>query len=100
MGPGYEGLTGRAPSEPSTQSLNPALERLREAGVSFPSSGLRELAESERKLAMGFGEMSNIAAEAITLLESQAVSAWLREVHGAQVAVLRERLEAACRSVS
>jgi hypothetical protein len=56
--------------------------------------------EAQRKMALGFGEVSNIAAEALTLLESRAVSAWLREVHRVTVAELRARLEAACRSVS
>ena len=96
--------TGRAPSLPNIQSFNAELERMREAGVlgksGWRSEALAELAVSERKLALAVGELSNVAAEALTLLESRAVSAWLREVHRDQVTALRERLEAACRSVS
>ena len=47
--------------------------------------------------AMAFDEVLGIAAEALALLESKAVSAWLREVHKEHVRALRERLEAACR---
>lgn len=88
--------TGRTPSEPNTQSFNPALERLREAGY----DGRPGLAEANKELALAVGELSNIAAEAITLLESPAVSAWLREVHRDQIRDLRGRLEEACRYAS
>jgi hypothetical protein len=58
------------------------------------------LAEANKELALAVGELSNIAAEALTLLESPAVSAWLREVHRDQTRELRKRLGAACHSVS
>ena len=69
-----------------------------------PDSGMAQISACDtaegRRLyakATAFDEMLGIATEALALLESKAVSAWLREVHGESVRALRERLEAACR---
>lgn len=59
--------------------------------------------EAQRKLAQGFGEVSNIAAEALTIAgDLLAEEIGLIDKTGAaqRVRVLREKLEAACRSVS
>lgn len=101
MGPGNS-PTGRAPSPPNIQAVNPALERLREMGVSYPSRVLREFAESERKLALAVGELSNIAAEALTLFDTLAGGGSMEELMPllARARELRNRLETACSSVS
>jgi hypothetical protein len=83
--------TGRTPSEPNTQGFNPDLERLREAGCS---------GEREFRLAYAIGELSNTAAEAVTMLEDPRVMDVLSFEERTRVAALRGRMEAACRSVS
>ncbi len=84
--------TGRTPSEPNTQSFNPALERLREAVTP---------GEREFRLAYAIGELSNIAAEAITMLETlRHGSLCLAPDEQIRVRALRGRMEEACRSVS
>ena len=97
MGPGWS-PTGRAPSRPNEQSLNPALERMREAGAldgCGPGGSV-----TSKTVSGALTELSNIAAEALTLLDELNDENYFAFDQRCRVSALRARLEKACRSAS